>query len=213
MAGFQGSSTRHDPHESFSAAIEAERRQIMTSIPGEVVSYDPKTQKATIRPRYEQKFGDKVLKAPDLMEVPVNFPRGGGMIIHKPMKAGDEVMLNFAQRSLDKSGDDASAANGHPGRMHNMSDAVATPGAYSKPKEASNLPSDRMHIGTEDGKSGLQMKPDGTADLVKDGDSIWTVITDFLKVIKDHKHGGVPMDAGDIAKIDALITRAGKMKA
>jgi hypothetical protein len=213
MAGFQGTSTRRDPHEAQAGAVEAERRDMMTMIPGEVVAYDSATQTATIRPRLKQNFAGTVLQAPDLIEVPVAHPQAGGFIIHKPLKAGDEVLLHFAQRSLDQSGDDASAADGAPGRMHDLSDAIAHPASYSKPAQRAGLPSDRMHIGSTDGTAGLQMKPDGTFDTVKGGDSVFKIIVDALTALKAHKNGGVAMDAGDQSALQAIIDRANAMKA
>ncbi len=213
MSGYQGTATRTDPIEALRSLIESERRDMHTTLVGEVVSYDAKRQKATVKPRLKQKIGDKTVEAPNLEEVPVQHPRAGGLILHKPLKKGDEVKLSFLSRSMDQSGDDGSAIDQHPGRMHDLSDAIATPTAYSKPKELPNLPADRMHIGKEDGSAGLQMKPDGTFDYVKDGDTLWTVIVDFLKAYKAHTHAGVPMDPPHIAKAQELIERAEKMKA
>jgi hypothetical protein len=213
MAGFQGTATRQDAVEAARALIESERRDMHTTLVGEVVSYDSKRQRATIKPRLKQTIGGKTIDAPNLEEVPVQHMRAGGLIIHKPLKAGDEVKLSFLSRSMDQSGEDGSAIDAHPGRMHDLSDCIATPCAYSKPKELADLPGDRLHFGTEDGKSGLQVKPDGTWDHGKDGDTLWTLIVDFLNAVKAHTHMLVPMDAPHIAKIDELITRAEKMKA
>lgn len=213
MAGYQGTSTRRDPVEALLAAIESERRDTHTTLVGEIVSYDAKRQKATIKPRLKQTIDGETIEAPNLEEVPVRHPRAGGLILHKPPKKGDEVKLSFLSRSMDQSGDDGSAVDNHPGRMHDLSDAIAELGSYSKPKELANLPADRMHFGTEDGKSGIQMKEDGSWDHKKGDDTLWTLIVDYLKAYRDHKHAGVPMDPGDIAKANQLIQRAEKMKA
>lgn len=213
MSGYQGTGTRNDPMEALRAIIEAERREMHTTLVGEIVSYDAKRQRATIKPRLKQKIGDETVEAPNLEEVPVQHPRAGGIIFHKPPEKGDEVKLSFVSRSTDQSGDDGSAIDNHPGRMHDLSDAIATLGASTKPKELPNLPADRVHFGTEDGKSGLQMKKDGSWDHVKGGDTLWSLIIDYLKAYKAHTHGGVPMDAPHIAKADELIERAKKMKA
>lgn len=210
MAGFQGTSTRKDAHEGFAAGTEAERRDINTMIPGEVVSYDAAKQTATIKPRLRQKFGDKILDAPDLIDVPVRHARAGGVILHQPPKAGDEVMLHMAQRSLDQSAEDASSVDGKPARMHDLSDAYAVPGAYSKPKRLPNMPADRMHIGNEDGSAGIRIKDDGTVDIVKGGDSIYTVINDFLVAFRDHLQPGAHDKIGEA---NALIARVAALKA
>lgn len=209
MAGFQGSSTRREPRELLAGLIESERRDMFTTLPGEVVSYDSKRQKAVIRPRLKQKFGDKELHAPELVDVPVQHPRAGGMIIHAPLKAGDEVTLHFAQRSLDEAAEQGAAADGRPGRMHDLSDAVATPSAHSNPKELANLPADGLFIGTEDGKSGLHIKPDGTVDYVKDGDSLLAIVGELIGIFRDHLQ---PAAHDKVAAASALLTRLDKLK-
>lgn len=213
MAGFQGTGTRNDTAESGSAEIEAAQRELNGPVPGRVVSYDAKRQKATVQPLLTQDFDGTKLRAPELLEVPVQVPRAGGIVMHKPLKAGDEVMLNFTSRSMDQAWEDGSEVDRYPGRMSDMSDAFAIPMSGSKTKELPNLPSDRMHIGTEDGQSGFQMKDDGTFDIKKGGDTLLTLFVDFLKAYKDHKHGGVLMDPPDIEKANQLIQRAEAMKA
>lgn len=213
MAGYQATATRFDDTEGLAGLIEGERRQIQGPVEGEVISYDAKRQKATIRPKLKQDFDGTVLQAPDLLEVPIQVQRFGGAVIHSPLKAGDRVMLQPTGRSMDSAWDGDDDSDGHPGRMSDLSDCFAVPMSGSKTKELPNLPSDRMHIGTEDGQSGLQVKPDGTFDLVKGGDSILKLIVDALTAYRDHKHGGVPMDPPDIEKANQLIQRAEAMKA
>ena len=209
MAGNQGTATRNDPHEALASVIEAERRDMHTTAVGEVVSYNPATQRAVIKPRLKQKFGDTVLDAPELQDVPVSHPRGGGMVMHAPLKAGDEVTLQFMQRSMDGAAEDGGAMDGFPGRMNSLSDAVATPASYSKGAALSGMPADKAHIGSQDGKSGLQVDPaTGKLDIVMNGDSFMAVLVDALNIIKSHKNNGAPMDAGDQAALQAVIDRA-----
>ncbi|HEV2570316.1 MAG TPA: Gp138 family membrane-puncturing spike protein [Beijerinckiaceae bacterium] len=213
MAGYQGTGTRFDEHESLGAMIEAERREHNGPMLGKVVAYDAKRQKATIQPLLTQSFDGVKLRAPELQEVPVQVPRAGGLVLHKPLKAGDEVMLHFAGRSMDAAWDDGSDVDRHPGRMSDLSDAYAVPTSTTKSKEMANLPGDRLHIGTDDGQSGFQMKDDGSFDIKKGGDTFLSIFVDFLKAYKDHKHGGVPMDPPDIEKANLLLQRAQAMKA
>lgn len=156
--------------------------------------------------------GEKVA-APELMSVPVSHPRAGGLIFHQPLKKGDEVMLHFAQRSLDEAVEDGGDQMGNrSGRMHSLSDALAVPMAHSKGKQLGGLPSDRLHFGSEDGKSGLQMKEDGSFDHVRNGDTVFKILEDLLTAFRDHIHdGGAPHDK--VGAASDLIARVGKMKA
>ncbi|WP_342150376.1 Gp138 family membrane-puncturing spike protein [Methylorubrum sp. SB2] len=193
--------------------IEDERADINTTAVGIVKGYDATTQTARVQPKLSMVIAGETLRAPELVSVPVMHQRAGGLIMHKPLKDGDEVVLHFGQRSLDGAIEDGSDQSGNrSGRMHSLSDAMAVPTAHSKGKQLPNLPADRMHFGSEDGKSGLQMKGDGSFDLVRNGDTFLTVMEDFLAAFRDHLHdGGAPHDK--VAVATDLLTRVGKMKA
>lgn len=210
MAGHQGTSTRRDTLEFLSALAEEERSDIHTTVMGTIKSYDPKTQTATIQPKLTKTIDGETLRAPELQSVPVQYTRAGGLVIHKPMKEGDEVTLHVAQRSLEEPVQDGKDHPQDRGRMHNLSDAVAVPAAHSKGKQLPNLPADRMHIGSEDGKSGLQMKSDGSFDLVRNGDTVFKILEDLTKAFKDHLQPG-PHDK--IAEANAILQRIAAMKA
>lgn len=211
MAGYQGTSTRRDSNEFLAALPESERGEINTTAVGTVVGYDPKTQTATVQPKLAMNIGGTVNRAPELMSVPVQHPRAGGTIIHKPLKKGDEVTLHFSQRPLDEAIEDGKDQPNNRGRMHSLSDAVAVPSAHSKGKQLTNLPTDRMHIGTEDGKSGFQMKEDGTFDLVKGGDSLLKVVMDLAAAFRDHTNNNA--DNSKKAEAQAIFERIDKMVA
>lgn len=211
MAAHQGTSTREVAAEHWAAFVESERADINTMIPGTIVSYDPKTQTATIQPRLSMTIKGKTIRAPELLEVPVAHPRAGGHILHKTPKKGDEVMLHVAQRSLDKSGADASDTDHAPKRMHHLSDAVAHLSSYSKPARAKNMPEKGTFFGTDDGKAGTTMSEDGRFNHKKDGDDLKSILTEFMKVMKDHTNEGAKHDqAGAVA---ALISRLDKLMA
>lgn len=210
MAGYQGSSTRRDPEEALAAFVESERRDINTMIPGKVVSYDRKRQKATIQPMLSQKIGEETVRAPELVEVPVSFPRAGGFVLHKPLKKDDEVILHFAQRSLDASGEDGSDADGAPGRMHDLSDAVALPASFSKPKEMANMPEKGIYFGRDDGKAGLTIDDNGKVDFKQEGDSLKAFLKDFLTAFRDHLQ---PAAHDKVAVASQLLTRLDNLMA
>lgn len=212
MAGHQGTSTRRDPNEFLAALNESERADIYTNGKGVVVSYDAKTQTAEIQPKLSMVIGGETVRAPTLQKVPISHTRANGMMIHIPLKVGDEVDIDYSHRSLDEAVEDGKdqVAN-RAGRMHSLSDATARPAAHSKGKQLANLPSDRMHLGSEDGKSGLQIKEDGSFDMVRNGDSLWKVIEDLATAFRDHMNGTAQNDKK--AEAQAILDRVAKIKA
>lgn len=225
MAGFQGTSTRRDPHEGLAAAIEAERRETNTVMDATVVSYDRATQRASIQPKMERKFGDTTLKAPVLAEIKIAMPGGGGYVSHYDLKPGDPVTVHYRQRSVDKSQTEGGDANGAPGRMHDLSDAIAYPGGGEDAKVATNMPAGGAHYGKSDGKKGMQIRADGTTTLrggdgkdavtVKptgqvdirgpNGDSVLDILREALVLIRDHLNGSADTDNATKAQANVLI--------
>lgn len=228
MAGFQGTSTRRSPHEGLAGATEAERREINTTLDGEVVSYNRATQRATIQPKLERKFGDKTLKAPALQEIKVAMPGGGGFGVHYDLQAGDPVVLHVRQRNTDASQTEGGDANGAPGRMHDLSDAIAYPGGGPDGNTMSNMPAGGAHFGSRDGKSGLQTRAGGSSALVggpngtdkltvsaagkidlkgENGDSLFQIIRDLATTFRNHTNTGAALDSPFVAAADAIIAR------
>lgn len=232
MAGYQGTSTRNHPHEGLASATEAERREINTTLDGEVVSYNRATQRATIQPKLERKFGDKTLKAPALQEIKVAMPGGGGFGVHYDLQTGDPVVLHVRQRSTDGSQTEGGDADGAPGRMHDLSDAIAYPGGGPDANTMTNMPAGGAHFGSKDGKKGMQTRADGSTAIVggpngtdalqvkptgqvdlkgPNGDSVLDVVRAALVLIRDHLNGGAATDSASqvaanqlIAKIDGI---------
>lgn len=228
MAGNQGTSTRRNPAEALFAAIESERREINTTLDGTIVSYDRATQRAVVQPKLERKYGDKTLKAPQLQEIKVAMPGGGGYGVHYDLQAGDPVVLHVRQRSVDTSQTDGSDADGAPGRMHDLSDAIAYPGGGDDAKTMDNMPAGGAHFGKKDGKQGLQTRGDGSSALVggpsgsdkltvsangkidlkgENGDSLLQIIRDLATTFRNHTNTGAAVDSPYVAAADAIIAR------
>jgi len=227
MAGNQGTSTRRNPAEALFAAIESERREINTTLDGTIVSYDRATQRAVVQPKLERKYGDKTLKAPQLQEIKVAMPGGGGYGVHYDLQPGDPVVLHVRQRSVDTSQTDGSDANGAPGRMHDLSDAIAYPGGGEDPKVMTSMPKGGAHFGSTDGKKGMQTRANGTTALVggdgtdavtvgpdgkvdvkgPNGGSLLQIIRDLATTFRNHTNTGAALDSPYVAAADAIIAR------
>lgn len=85
--------------------IGHERREqgLRTVTFGEIVSYDPTTERATIKPlvRYPNAKASGVVEfqdEPDVPDVPVCFPSGGGVRVSWPLPPGAFVILAYLHR-------------------------------------------------------------------------------------------------------------------
>ncbi len=121
--------------------FESIMSNVHTALPGTIVSYDPATNRAVIRPTLPKRLADgRELPAPDVISVPMVWPTSGGATITMPVAAGDGVLLHFSSRSLDGWLAGETSSPDDP-RMFDLSDAIATPGlSASRPAvHAENL--------------------------------------------------------------------------
>ena len=84
--------------------IEKKTEAMHTALPGTIVSFNPQTGLAVVRPqmKYKTKDGQK-LDYPDISSVPVVIPQANaqGVTIAYPIKAGDGCLLIMSEQSND----------------------------------------------------------------------------------------------------------------
>ncbi len=119
--------------EIISEAIESRLLELHTAIPGKVVSYDAATQTAEVTPVVQraeprEDGGNTLTPLPSIPNVPVQWPRGGGMALCFPLRAGDHVLLVFSEAAIGHWR--ASGELAPPGdlRRHCLGYPVAIPG-------------------------------------------------------------------------------------
>ena len=158
---------------SFTAVINAilERRllDIHTSIPGIIQRYDPGNKKADIRPAIKRKFIDdsSLQELNVITDVPVAFPQTNTFLFSYPLQKGDEVLLIFSERSLDKWLKDGKIVNPEDPRKFDLSDAIAVP--ILKPI-GKGLKADSQHMLIQHGDSTFKMSKDGKLSIVGTSD-------------------------------------------
>ena len=106
---------------------------IHTAMPGQVVSYNPSTNRASVQPNGNYKAEDgRNIRYPIIHNVPIQFPMGqdGTAGITFPINAGDGCLLVFSETQNDDflSGNKGDSPDV---RRHSLNDAIAIPGVYS----------------------------------------------------------------------------------
>lgn len=128
-----------------SSAIRNRMAEMQTAMPAQVVGYDFKTQKASVKPTIKRRYADgRIESFPVINNVPVIFPRSGGASMTFPVKNGDTVLLICCSRSIDTWAATGGEVNQDDSRMHDLNDAVAIPGLMpfsvgSKAKDNSSV--------------------------------------------------------------------------
>jgi hypothetical protein len=85
-------SRQGDWAEAIKGAIANSLDGLHTAIPAKVLSYLAPVQQCAVEP--------VIAGMPELDDVPVLWPRGGGYYIHLPLAAGDHVLLVFCERDF-----------------------------------------------------------------------------------------------------------------
>ncbi len=129
-----------DPEEALAMAMKGHQAEIWTSLPAIIQSFDPVKQTCTAQPaiqgRIRQKDGSqKWVNMPLLVDVPVQFPGGGGYTLTFPVAKGDEALIVFSSRCIDAWWQSGGVQQQAEMRMHDLSDGYALVGIRSVPRK------------------------------------------------------------------------------
>jgi hypothetical protein len=88
--------------DAFGDYIEKKISEMHTAMPASIVSFNPATGLATVRPVIKYKTSDgRKIDYPDVSNVPVVIPQVSGCVIAFPVKPGDGCLLIVAEQSND----------------------------------------------------------------------------------------------------------------
>lgn len=150
------------PEAAAGARAEAIRRDLHTSMPGIIKSYDAKTQTAVVQPALQRVWrGVGPLDLPLCPDVPIYFPAGGGFVLTFPVAPGDECQLNFNERAIDYWFDRGGVQLPSEVRFHDLSDAFAYVGFSSKPRFLASVAVDAAELRTRDGSMVIRLEAGG----------------------------------------------------
>lgn len=146
--------------------IENRLKELHTSLPGIIQSFDAATQLASVQPAIKRIF--KTLEQdvemlvptalPLLINVPIQFPRGGGFSLTFPVQKGDECLLVFCERSIDNWYRTGKVETPLDRRFHDFSDATAFVGISSSPNAVPNYDPDNVQLKKDDGTVSVTLK-------------------------------------------------------
>lgn len=144
---------------------------LRVALPGIIQSFDPETVTCVVQPAvkgYESDDAGKKssLSLPLLVDIPVIFPRGGGVTLTFPVRAGDECLLVFADRCIDFWWQNSGVQEPVDGRMHDLSDAFAIVGPQSQAQKISDISTSAAQLRTDDGDAFIELDPSSHAVTV-----------------------------------------------
>ena len=160
--------------ELLRSAFEAMQARIWTALPGEVQSYNAAMQTVVVQPAMngKQRLPDGTwtpTQLPLLLDCPVAWQGGGGATLTFPIKKGDECLVVFSSRCIDRwfakgftdggTPEQPNAENNPPQyRMHNLSDGYALVGVRSSPN-ALTVDADNATLMSDDATTFIKLNP------------------------------------------------------
>lgn len=166
----------NDNEEALRLVLDGRQVGIWTALPGIIDAIDFSTMTCTVQPAIQAVVTDSLgvmsaVDLPQLLDVPIVFPKGGGFLVTMPLAVGDEVLVVFSSRCIDawfQSGDVQQAMEA---RMHDLSDGFAIPGPYSLPELSgvAAVSETDLQIRNEAGTTSVSVGADGNIKLVVAG--------------------------------------------
>lgn len=215
MTGTVGKTT-NNPFTIMSLAAQAEREDQWGEMPGRVVSFNAETQTATIQPAYRKRLNGVPTDLPELLEVPVRFPRAGGFVITAPVKAGDMVSLRPQMRNTAAfhSGDDFTADDT---RSFSLSDMEAfLDGGEPLSSPIPNFNASNMEMRSADGQFAIEMSEDGKFKMRGAEGNAFALIAEALQLLGSDtlsiKYGSSAGSGHALEHRDAVLAIATKLK-
>lgn len=169
--------------EALRLSVKSELNNVHTAMPGNIISYDYKTQKARIQPSIRRVYLNGVTQdMPILNAVPIIFPRSGDSFISFPVNEGDSCLIIFCERSIDQWVTQGGQVTPIDPRQFNPSDAVAIMGLYPF-SDAIPLQNNDDFVISHAGST-ITIKSDGEIDIKTAGKvAIGTPTTEVLQVL------------------------------
>jgi len=108
--------------------FEQRFKSLYTCLPGVIVSYDAVTKRALVQPALRRVLTDDTEELlPEIANVPVCFPTGGGFSLLFPVKKDDTCLLLFSQRGIENFKQTYEVENPDEGLL-DLNDAIAIMG-------------------------------------------------------------------------------------
>lgn len=155
-----------DDQEVFELGINTAVSKTRSAAPGVIQSFDPATVTCVVSLSLKANYSGRgnatseiAPELPLLVDVPVIFPRGGGVTLTFPINAGDECLVVFADRCIDFWWQNGGSQERVDNRMQDLSDAFVIPGPQSQAQKISGISPSAAQLRTDDGAAFIELDP------------------------------------------------------
>jgi hypothetical protein len=169
--------------------------------PGVIDAYDPETITVTVQPvgREALRKSDGSIESvqlPQLVDVPVVFPRGGDFTLTYPIRKGDECLVVFADRCFDAWHQSGGVQEAAETRLHDLSNAIAIVGPFSQATKIPSPHAENVQLRHNDGNCWIEITPEKDINIETPGKGRWhlggqLVIESDAEILMNAPHIGL----------------------
>lgn len=155
-----------DLMEAMRTALDGRQAKMWQGGPGIIQSFDAAKMTVVVQPAVQGRASKSdgsvaFVNLPLLLDVPVQFPSGGGVTLTFPIKKGDECWFSIADRCIDAWWQQGGIQSPMEARMHDLSDACAFVGVRSQPRVLANVSTSHAQLRSDDGLAFVDLDPAG----------------------------------------------------
>lgn len=206
-----------DFYEAIRQVFEQEMLDFYSAMPGRISSYNSTTHLATIQPSLQVKYRDESdpKNRPLISNVPVIFPKMGKAHLRFPIEAGQEGLILWSQRSIDKWITSGGIVDPEDNRKFDYSDAFFLPGAVSQPNRIVNK-GDAANTELANDEMVIELLPSGKIKIKNSEVELLQVLVNLLDELLAAKVltmlGPQPFIVSTIAKLNLVKADLEKLK-
>lgn len=194
-----------EPMQLYRRLISDELINLRVGAPGIITSFNPSAQTATVQLAIREKINingnETWTDVPELLDVPVKFPRAGGYSITFPVKNGDECWVSFGDNCYDAFWQSGGIQNQVEKRRHDLSDATCYPTSISQPNALSGFSTGAIQIRNDAGTAYIEILG-STINIHNSNVNISGGNTTIDgKNFLSHTHGGVQPGGGNTSGV------------
>lgn len=166
--------------------IDSNKKNLHTAIPGKIISFDSATQTVSVQPAIKSIYeGGVEVDLPIITNCPVAVFRGGGFCVTYPIQAGDECLIIFCERSIDRWFQDGPGFVPMHLRTHDYSDAIVFPCLYSQKNLISDYSSNKLEIRSDNSNIVISLDSSGKLEIRNNSESLLNILSELLSTLSE----------------------------
>ncbi len=179
---------------------------LRVACPGIITAFDPDEQTVTVQLALREKRRDgdgneQWVDIPQLVDVPLVLPRGGGYVLTLPVQAGDECLVVFGDACMDAWWQSGGVQNQIDCRRHDLSDGFAVLGVWSQPQRVPQYSTTAAELRSLDGGAGISISG-STITIRASNVNITGTTTIEGRSFLQHTHTGVESGGDKTGGVD-----------